>query len=1216
MRFLNKIVFINSAHIPYAEIMLNGNVHFIGTQGVGKSTLLRAILFFYNGDKQKLGIQREQKSFDEFYFPNQDSYIIYEVERENGKYFVMAFLSKGRCAFRFVDSPYDKHFFVSDDLNVEYEWGKISAKIGLKIFKSNIIRGYSDFRDIVYGNSHERELKRFSIMESQKYQNVPRTIQNIFLNQSLESRMIKDTIIDSMDFADDSLDLNFFREHLKDFKQKYEDIWKWYKVEKNGKVKVKVAADKVIDAYTTYETSRKNINELSEQLSYALGRDREQLPELTHTIQEQTSLLGIEKKRLDGETDKYNDELRKHYKEEGKLEEVVKKIKEKKSHYDRIRIEEIEHRSRKEDELKTEQESIRKQMDALTDKNRGIKEKFESLKQENRNQLLQAEIRARQTINDLVQELNAKVGKLNEELSLHKDEAYGLAQKKIDEHDILLKSADEEVNEWKLQREKMHTCNPYQAAMDEHAGNKNRIQTGLHEKQMLSLSLQKEIDCITNEIAMKRKDVEAACKAEVMKLNLEVEDVKKSIAELQELLDSQKGSLIEWLADNVTGWENHIGKVLDEKSVLYNTMLSPQKVAEGDNCVFGIQLSIDNVDREIRTPQDIEKEKLHLEDVEAKLRKNIAERLAMRDADIQELERRPAVKLKELRKDKANVDAELRVIPQRIEAEERELTVLHDKLDSYRKQELEEIDRQSILARERKDILLGQRAALIERRDSEQSKLKKEYESKIKGLKKEVEQKKNAINDELTPKKKECDSRNRELDARMDAELKGVGVDISALEKLRADLNAVANELLYIDQHRNDLVAWQNDKRELFDHEQETKDTLKEVRYKLEELKSKFEERKAKLCASIHAVDTRLREAKELLGTLKKGIESVEGFLQSSSCPLQIAEVKKRMTSQPLDEILETLKDELLNRQRKMEDFKQTVNLFKGNFSVQNTFNFHLDFKQEEDYIDFAVDLIEFVANQKMEEYRVRTSEEYANILQRIGREVSNLMNHKSDIEGTIGDINKDFKENNFAGVIKNIELRASESNDPLMRLMLNVNRFAGEHTHDIGELNLFSNEESRKQTNDQAVKLLMTLIDQMDAERKREWITLTDTFKLEFKVKENDQETEWTERLAHVGSDGTDILVKAMVNIMLINVFKRKVSRRFGDFRLHCMMDEIGKLHPDNVRGILDFGNKRNILLINSSPTTYNAEAYKYTYSLSKDEHSFTMVKPLLTIL
>lgn len=63
MRYLSKIVFLNSAHIPYAEVKLDGNVHFIGTQGVGKSTLLRALLFFYNADKLKLGIPEREEKF-------------------------------------------------------------------------------------------------------------------------------------------------------------------------------------------------------------------------------------------------------------------------------------------------------------------------------------------------------------------------------------------------------------------------------------------------------------------------------------------------------------------------------------------------------------------------------------------------------------------------------------------------------------------------------------------------------------------------------------------------------------------------------------------------------------------------------------------------------------------------------------------------------------------------------------------------------------------------------------------------------------------------------------------------------------------------------------------------------------------------------------------------------------------------------------------------
>ena len=43
-------------------------------------------------------------------------------------------------------------------------------------------------------------------------------------------------------------------------------------------------------------------------------------------------------------------------------------------------------------------------------------------------------------------------------------------------------------------------------------------------------------------------------------------------------------------------------------------------------------------------------------------------------------------------------------------------------------------------------------------------------------------------------------------------------------------------------------------------------------------------------------------------------------------------------------------------------------------------------------------------------------------------------------------------------------------------------------------------------------------------------------------------------------------------------------------------------------------FANCRNILLVNSSPTTYNVEDYRYTYLLSKDGRSNTQVVPLLT--
>jgi hypothetical protein len=127
--------------------------------------------------------------------------------------------------------------------------------------------------------------------------------------------------------------------------------------------------------------------------------------------------------------------------------------------------------------------------------------------------------------------------------------------------------------------------------------------------------------------------------------------------------------------------------------------------------------------------------------------------------------------------------------------------------------------------------------------------------------------------------------------------------------------------------------------------------------------------------------------------------------------------------------------------------------------------------------------------------------------------------------------------------------------------------------------------------------------------------ILLSDSFELQFRIVENDNDSGWVERLTNVGSEGTDTLVKAMINILLLNVFKEKADKKNkGDFRLHCMMDEIGKLHPNNVKGILQFANDRNILLINCSPTTYNAADYRYTYLLVKDSRNITGVKRLVS--
>jgi hypothetical protein len=1215
MRYLNKIVLINSAHIRYAEVMLDGNVHFIGTQGVGKSTLLRAILFFYNADKMKLGIQKEQKGFDDFYLPSIDSYIVYEVVRENGKFCVVVFRNQGRAVFRFIDCAYDRRFFIDDTGHVYYEWSKIRQQVG-KHFISNIIRYYDAYRDIIYGNRQEtdNELHRFSIMESNKYQNVPRTIQNIFLNQSLESRVIKDIIINSLDFSDYSIDLDFYRDKVKDFKQQYDDIWKWYSKDKNGRVKMRDDADRVNQSFKRYRGASSMVDELSGALRYALNRDEQLLPlkkdkrtTLQANLERQLRLKKEEEGKFNTERDALN----------GKLAVVKSKldaIKSKRQHYADIHIDRIVSSIADEPRVVSQRQSLEKQINIITDKNHSVKEKYDELRRQENQRLAEGLNQADAAKNHIKEEENRQIAdELQRDKRLRDERAalYSQQRRQVQEK---LNVANNDRNEARLQELKVRQMNPYQKEREEQ-------ERKLTKLSQLEAKLKLDVQRISGQMAQlqakarqERSDRESQYQLQCKDLQNELQTQQAASAELQQLLDRQKGSFMEWLANNVEGWEHTFGRVMDEKDVLYNTDLEP-RLSHNDDSVFGVDLNLDNIDHEVRKPEDIRKEKEATDRQAADIKAKINKEREQMEADIQQIEGRINKQLQQLRKEKVDRDTQLLVIPNKREKAKQQIAALDAQRDDWRAKELQAIGAK--LERAQSDIVKWE--AELKRIDAEEQKDHDKLTAQLKANRKKIQQ---AAQEQVAAQeqrkrelKADHDRQMKLLDRQMDAELKGTGVDTSQLELLRQQLADVVRQWQFIENHRADYYAYMKDKEELFDHEAEWIGQRQLTAKRIADLTDKYQTRALRLNNAIQELTTQVRQLDTLIDGMQQAIAEVKSFLEGDSCPPQVLQAEPTETAKPLAAIDKELRDQITSKMRYLESFKEAVSIFRKNFSPQNTFHFRTDFNTEADYTDFAINLYEFTSSLKIEEYRQRTSRVYVSILQRISREVNEMLSHKSTIEGTIHDINRDFVNNNFVGVVKSIELRSVASNDPLMQLLESITRFVDDAGNNLGELNLFSDANAVAAANRKAIGLLMNLMDHLEIESKRNQLTLADTFKLEFRVVENDNDTGFVEKLSNVGSDGTDILVKAMVNIMLLNVFKQKVSRRFGDFRLHCLMDEIGKLHPNNVRGILDFANKRNIDLINSSPTTYSAEAYRYTYALSKDSKSNTVVKTLLAI-
>ena len=1213
MRALRKIIFVNSAHIRYAEVRLDGNVHFIGTQGVGKSTLLRAILFFYNADKLHLGIPKEMKTYDEFYLPHANSYIVYEVEHEHGPFCVLTFRSSGRACFRFVDAAYRKEWLVDDNGEVTAESKVIRERLG-GVSMSKIIDRYEQYRDILYGNRQAvgKEFARFQLMESNRYQNIPRSIQNVFLNSRLDANFIKDIIIRSMSEEEANIDLGYYRRQVADFGQEYKDISCWYKLNQKGESVVRTQAENVVNAYRYLLFMKQQIAELCGELKYAVRVSKERLPLVVKKIDEIIEEENRQKRLINEIQQKYDSEKTSLNQQQGVVNEDLKRLKERRELYAAQKIEDLLKRYEQEQVLKIKLEESKARLTELTARFNDVTGKFKALCQGVKNGLENYRLSQNNRIFSLGQEKQkAEERMFNEHTELRENIEAAFAEKLTVAYNAidLLKSEKAELENEML---KLKFCQPYKEETD--ALNKEANSLVFREKELNGLiaTTEAKINQLQTEYDKQEAEITADSKNKIDAKQQEMDEVAAKIAEIDGLLNRTKGSLYEWLEENKRDWEQNIGKVVNEESVLYQTGLHPQK--DDGTSLFGVKLDLIDLPLSVRKPTQLKEER---DELEGKLRSLQTDKKALTEQQeklINELKRRVAPKMRELREQKSYHETELRVIPQK-------QTALKLKQEDYAaKAQQEKEERAKLLNTRLQEVALRRTAAdtNLDKIQAEKQKQLTAEDKRYQKAKDETirlhEQRVAEIKADIKQQEKKAEEQLLLLQQQENEELRGRGADTHMVDECKNLIKATEDELKFIDDHRRIVFDFQRDRESLFNREDEFKAKKKLINDKLQQLNEKYNLRKQKHNEALASLGKELAERKDEKRLLDENLQKAENFAHDEKlCPPMLAEAKERQTLRTPGQAVEELTGIIVSRQKSYDKLKGAVNLFKGNFTTKNTFNFRMELTLDDDYLDFANNLEDFLTYNKIEEFRRRTSERYVDILARVSKEMGDLTRHESDVDKVIHDINNDFRERNFAGVIKLIALQPVPSTDKMVLLMKRIKEFNDDNQYAMGELNLFSTA-NRDEVNEKAVGYLLDFMKSLVDNPQRQLLTLSDLFLLQFRIVENDNDTGWVDKLSHVGSEGTDTLVKAMINIMLINVFKGKVSRKFGDFRIHCMMDEIGKLHPQNVKGILDFANARNILLINSSPTTYNVSDYRYTYLLDKDSKSQTVVHPLIS--
>ncbi len=1221
MRSLTKIVFINSAHIRYGEVALDGNVHFMGTQGVGKTTLLRALLFFYNARKDKLGIRNQgQRSFDDYYVPTPASYIVYEVSRgeEQTPFSVIIFRRHSKVAFRFVDAAYDRRWIIDDLGIVATDPLTVRQRIQNQgIDLSNIIDRYSQYLDIIYGNRSakmSKDLLKYYLLKSQQYQSIPRIIQNVFLNERVDAGFIKDTIISSISGDEEKIavDLDFFRRRLASFSDELKDISLWSYKNKQGIVETRRDADRIIEIARKISAGEFSMREQCGMLIYSRNKAERDIPVLKSKIErKKTAIDELTQKITSAESDftEARDRLNEKIAVlDSKLKDAAKMKKE----YQKIGISEMIIRV---ESLPSLRLTLQQKQELLTQLNveyLSITQKYKALRDRLDLNFQQYRQKRTEELNKAKQELiDRRFVRLEQQTRLQEDinDKFKTLKEEID---LKLVECRERRHEQELLRLDASKSSPFKYELE--ACRSNLIKLEKEENLLKEEKLHKEnkLEALINQLEMECQRLESEYNTQILSLENQINGLIEKVSSEQVLLEKSKGSFCEWLDNNVEDWVSSIGKIADEKEVLYSQKLNPELVPGNSYTLFGVRINLDEIEKEVRTPVMIEEYINTIETEINLLSIEINQLRENKENHISEIGKKKLSVLKSLQADIDTITQKMQICRQ----QSQQVSLRMAEIENDEKARLKEID--EVFKAKIQELTLAIESHIAELRKIDDrckrelnaiSKAAKEEDRKDQNL---LDRKVKSVDDDIKQFKNETYIKLRQLDKDERAELSNAGADTGMIKQINNEITETESRILVIEEEREQVAVYRNICKRLLDHVPQYQSDKKKLEDKNTLLRQTHERRREKYESNRKAEMIILSELQTALEKATESVRRADDFIASDSCPAELKESQQISTDLDCITLVESIKELIGEIYRYTDSLKTFVNDFRRQFSQNNTFKFPTEFETTTHYRNYADKLEEFVVNNIIREFQQVTNNMYRDILSRIATDFNVLLGRESEIQRIVRDINYDFSRKTFAGVIRSIELRLERNTMPIIIQLQNITDFWNAHQYDIGELNLFSGEEHDVIFRD-SIKYLKSLNEALTHASDISKLPLEQTFSLKFKIEENDNSTGWTENIKAVGSEGTDTLVKAIMNILLISVFKKRAGQA-GDFRLHCMMDEIGRLADENIQGILNFANERDIYIINSSPKSHRPLSYRRLYLLSKDKEANTIIQPILS--
>ena len=1187
---VNRLKRISLFHIGLfenAEIVLDTNTILFGTNGVGKTTSLALLTFFATGKRDLLrGGKKGGLDFLDYFFKANNSFIVYEYEKAEHNVLVAVYAKEGMYKLEYKFILMDKKPYNVDDIFNKNSRAEVLNTID-DVCIDSIDVDEKSYLKILYGaEKNKNQLSTYTFSHVRDYRTFINLYYAAFQNISMTSKGIKNIVLEYVyaknSLGKGSINLEKYSRNIAAFKQNHEAIMEWHKqadtIEKLKEYLQKMKHAKLNQKqillqmqcesrwYIELEENKKN--ELSRKSQALESFQRDEMPEKRKKLMDKKSAAYVGVKRL-GEKIADLESIHRNYRDDNELLNMIKLY----PNYDNWKSK----YNRNKKILEALQEKTKTQEEKLVIKKEELKKHYEKTIQ-------------------------------NNEKYFETQESFYL-NKKVEEYEkIEIKRKKIETLFSKIEPKELE----YRTLVDE-SGNKELEIKKLKQNKFIYQEsyevLQENIKCIQNLLdTLDKETLQLEHLEKGLELDeenfLEVQQQEKERVIKKYNIDSKVlDEKIEHLYKVTRSTETLYAKI--EKAGLdtekYTSILSQEALGSHDfvldNTASGLQVldfSLSADTKLFEVGESFEDKIKGLKEEKDRLKKSykIQDNAFLKEYDNFFTEHRKKV---QLLKEKKTSYKDTRL------SKKEELSKAQEALAKAQRYWETEQDIRIKRVQNEYNKIEAKRSTL--RREINE--LQRDKNEALAQIEKNVYDEKAAIQKEMIVLEEKNKLALIEYKKAIEQEeqiykqsLQDAGLDDSQIEQYRTECNTLKFKLDRIDSYRILIEKYQN---------------FLEGDYKeLENLQDEYKKKEREYDELVTEVDSTLRDMELLQSKFKNELKDLEEYIK------RIEKERKKLNDVLLEhqEILENIsplaqKNEDEKRQTNIED--DTDRLLSELRQVTYTYTnakseieqlIHKRWSQfiAKDIFAFSTDIIEnaktIVAKEESDEIGLFTDNVFQTIKLSIGAIAdyhTELQDGYKEVKKAIHRINRDLEDISSTSLIESITLRTQDKLNGIDEEMSRLTNYWEEHAANMQQT-LFSTKYNSKHK-DEILKRLDAFLEKLDTlSSKEKQLSVGSLFVLQGRIVEKGNDSDWQDNIFDAGSEGTRLLIKVA---FIASLFSMALHGSKDEQIPYIVIDEIGKLHNNNVEKVLNYINQKGSYLVAVQPNNAMARFFDKAYFL-----------------